>query len=179
MNPKLKQSLKVISIFVAGLAVGIVLMGYLSVGASKTFVEVFRSNYYAEQISLAADAHSKDKKYDEYVYRRNIVESAAFGNLSVFNEMKTAWSFGFPFASPILDKIASPEGIKKGRKLSYAMDLARLAEATENIGLKDKADKLWAESAKLMGHNDVNRMRSLASKLHEVESDVKATTEKK
>jgi len=151
-------------------------MGYLSVRASKTFVEIFRSDYYAEQSTLAGDAHNKDKKYDEYVYRRNIVESAPFGNLSIFNKMKSAWSFGFPFAAPILEKIASP--IKKGRQLSYALDLARLAEATENIGLKDQADKLWAESAKLMGHNDINRMRSLAAKLHEVETNANANSDK-
>lgn len=175
MKPKLNQSLKVLSIFVAGLAVGSLIMGYLSVRASKTFVEVLRSNYNAEQESLAADAHSKGNKYAEFIHRRNIVESSRLGNLTVFNKMKTAWSFDFPFSAIALSQFIEQPGIEKGRKIVYAIDLGRLAEATENIGLKEEADKMWNESAKNMGY-DVPRLRSFIASLHKIDENYKSGT---
>ena len=149
-------------------------MGFLSVRASKTFVEVFRSIHYAEQNDLAAVAHNKGNRYDEFVYRRNMVDSSTLGNLTVFNSMKTTWTFSFPFAAPVLDRISDPQNLEKGRKLIFATDLALLAEATENIGLKEEADKLWRESARLMGHNDINIVRSLVSSYHKIKADTNA-----
>lgn len=163
------------AIFVAGLGVGIIIMGYLSMRASKTFLEVFRSNYYAEQNDLAAEAHREGNKYNEFLYRKNVVDTTLFGKLSVFNTTKSTWTFGFPFAAPILDRIIATPGIDKGRQRVYGIDVGRLAEATENIGLKEEAANLWEESAKLTEINDINRLRSLISDLHNIDDKYKTT----
>ena len=170
MKATIKKYLKYSSLFTCGLFIGIVVMDYLCVRASRTFLEVFRSTYYYEQIRLAAIAHRDGNEYAEFVYRNNVVDSSPSGKLTIFNEMKGTWSFGFPFAALILDRMSAPPELEKGRKMSYAIELGRLAETTEEIGLKEDADRLWNESAKLMGHNDVSRVRSLVTELHKVES---------
>lgn len=159
----------------AGLAVGVVIMAYLSMRASKTFVDVFRSNYLSEQDDLAAAAHARGDKYAEFIYRHNIVDTYnCGGTLTVFGTMKKAWSYGFPFAAPILDRIVNPPGIEKGRQIGYATELGRLAEATENVGLRAEAEKLWIESARLIGHNDVHRMRKFVAGLHDIDEKYKS-----
>jgi hypothetical protein len=174
----MRQCLKYSSIFIFGLIIGIVIMGYLSMWASKTFLEVFRSDYYFEQIRSAADAHKQGNEYAEFVYRSNVVDSLLSGKLTVFNTMKTTWSLGFPFAALILDRISTAPELEKGRKISYGVELGRLAEVTEKIGQKEDANRLWNESARLMGHNDVTRVRSLVSGLHKIEVDAFAKTPK-
>jgi hypothetical protein len=171
MTPKLKQYLKITAIFISGLAVGIVIMGYLSMRASKTFLEIFRANYSFEQLELAAEARKDGNKYTEYVYRNNAVDVMPIGKLKTIENMKTTWTFAFPFAAPILDRIGSVPDIEKGRKISYGIEVARLAEATENIGLKEEADKLWLKAAELTGEKDINRLRRLVAGLPKIEED--------
>jgi len=145
--------------------------------AGRTFVEAFRGLYYSEQTNLAAEAHSKKDNYAEYIYRHNIVDSYYYGgSLRVFDDAKKTWSFGFPFAAPALDRIYNTPGIEKGRKIGYATELGRLAEAAENIGLKDESQKMWTESAKLIGWNDVDRMRKFVAGLHEIDENYKSGT---
>jgi hypothetical protein len=124
-------------------------MGYLSVRASKTFLEGFRANYSHEQLELAAKAHREGDRYAEFVYRNNAVDILPMGKLNVIEQMKSTWTFGFPFAAPILDRIGAFPDLEKAQRITYCMELGRLAEATENIGLKEDADKLWLRQRSL------------------------------
>jgi hypothetical protein len=179
MKTKIKKYLFHTTIFAGGLILGVVIMGYLSARAGKTFLEAFRISYYQEQLELAAKAHREGDKYAEFVYRNNVIDVLPMGKLEVIENMKTTWTFSFPFAAPILDLIADVPDLEKGRRISYGIELGRLAEATENIGLKEEADKLWKESAKLIGHNDINKVRSLVASIHKIEEDVNAQMGKK
>jgi hypothetical protein len=179
MKPRLKQYLKITAIFVGGLSLGIVIMGYLSMRASKTFVDVLRSNYHTEQMKIAVEAHKEGNRYAEYIYRNNVVNTSPFGKSTTFNTMKTTWTFGFPFAAPILNRIADFSGLEKGQRRVYGIELGRLAEATENIGLKEEAEKLWKESAKLIEINDMDKLRSLITGLHKIDADATAEESKK
>lgn len=154
-------------------------MGFLSTRASKTFLEVFRSTYSTEQVELAAQARRDGNRYAEYVYRNNAVDILPMGKLKTIENMKTTWTFGFPFAAPILDRIGAVPDIEKGRKITYGIELGRLAEATENIGLKEEADKLWNEAASLMGHHDINKVRSLVSSLNKHDNETTEESKKK
>ncbi|MGZ3524233.1 MAG: hypothetical protein ACXU9L_05525 [Thermodesulfobacteriota bacterium] len=160
---------------VIGVAAGIIFMGLLSVRASQMYLEVFRSNIIAEQMRLAAQAHEKGDKYSELVHRSNIVTFSQIGDLDPMENMKGTWSFSFPFTSLVLERIGAGsdkgEKLNKGKRIAYAIDLGRLAEAMENLGLNSEAIPLWKESAKLMGHNDVEKVRSFVSGLHKIESE--------
>jgi hypothetical protein len=174
MKTKIKKYLFHTTIFVGGLILGVVIMGYLSARAGKTFLEAFRISYYVEQLELAAKAHREGDKYAEFVCRNNVVDMLPMGKLKVIEDMKTTWTFSFPFAAPILDLITDVPELERGRRISYGIELGRLAEATEHIGLKEEADKLWKESVKLIGHNDINRVRSLVAGFHKAEDDANA-----
>jgi hypothetical protein len=179
MKTKTKSILKVISTFLAGIAVGIVTMGYLSMRASKTFVEVLRSNYHTEQMKMAAKAHNDGDTYSEFIYRNNVVNVSPFGKATTFNSMKNTWTFGFPFAAPILDRITDFSCLEKGRNRVYGIELGQLAEATENIGLKEEAEKLWEQSAKLTEIKDMTKLRSFIAGIHKIEDGAKAEKSKK
>jgi ribosomal protein S18 len=165
MNKIITHSLAVL----AGLALGIILMGYLSVRASKMYHEALRISIITEQMQLAAQAHKKDDRYSELVHRSNIVSFSTPGALRSMEDMKNTWSFSFPFASLILERIG--EASEKAKIKSYAMDLARLAEAMEEVGLTKDAVLLWQESAKILGYKDIEKLKSFVSGLHKVESD--------
>jgi len=165
----MKKGLSYAVAVMVGLAVGIIFMGFLSVRASRIYLEVFRSSIIAEQTRLAAQAYEKGDRYSELVHRSNIVTFSQMGNLDTIEDMKGTWAFSFPFTSLILERIGA--GSEKGKKMVYAIDLGRLAEAMENVGLTGEAIPLWKESAKLMGHNDVDRVKSSVSGLHKIESE--------
>ncbi len=169
MKPKIKQYITFVAIFISGLVVGVLGMGYLSERASKTFVELYRANYSREQIYLAAQARYRGEKYSEFTYRHNAVNILPYGKLETIKRMKTAWTIFFPFSAPGLDRMMSYGSTEKSEKTTYGIELARLAEATENIGLKDEAAKLWSESAKLLGHSDVAKVRFLVSTLNKMD----------
>jgi len=174
----MKKTLAIVAIFCVGVVIGIILMGYLSMGASRTYLEIYRANYHADQLWLASEAHREGNKYAEFVYRTNVADMSNLGKIKTIENMKNTWSFGFPFAAIILDRIASGPNMEIGRQRGYAVELARLAEATENIGLITEADRLWAESAQLMGHGDINKMRALVTDLHKIDDNANTSISK-
>ncbi len=159
--------LRYATLFIAGILVGVLIMGYLSARAYKVSVECIRISYYVEQEKLAAIAHKDGDKYAEFIYRTNIADSSHMGKLKTFEDMKTAWTLSFPFAPLVMERIIKIPNQEKADRIDYAMNLGRLAEATENIGLTEEAAKEWDESTKLMEWNDINRMRSFVNRAHE------------
>ena len=144
-------------------------MGYLSVRASKVYLETLRVSIVAEQEQLGAQAHKKGDRYSELIHRSNIVTFSAPGRLRSIEDMKETWSFSFPFASLILERIG--KGSEKGELKAYAIDLARLAEAMEGIGLTNEAMPLWEDAARTLGYKDIETLKAFVSGLHKVEAD--------
>jgi hypothetical protein len=174
MKPKVKQYLKIGSVFVGGLILGVVIMGYMSMRASKTFIKVLRSGYHTEQIKMAVKAYDEGNKYAEFIHRSNVVTASPFGKGATFDNMTNTWTFGFPFASPVLDCIADFSCQERGRSRVYGIEIGQLAEATENIGLREEAQKLWEESAKLTEIKDITKLRSFIGNIHKIEAEAKA-----
>lgn len=169
MKPAIKKYLPHVAIFFGGLILGVIITGYLSMRASETYLEVFRSIYSREQLESAAEARRHGNKYAEYVYRSNAVDILPIGKLKAIENTKTVWTFSFPFAAPGLDRIAAAPDLEKGRSISYGFELGRLADAAEDIGLIGEAEKLWAEAAKLTGCNDINKIRLVVSSLNKMD----------
>jgi hypothetical protein len=165
MKTTLTHSLAVLT----GLALGVVIMGYLSARASKMYLETLRVNIVTEQAQLGAQANKRGDRYSELVHRSNIVTFSVPGQLPSMEEMKKSWSFSFPFTSLILERIG--EGSEKGKLKAYAIDLARLAEAMEAVGLKNGAIPLWQDAARMLGYEDIEKLKAFVSELHKVEAD--------
>jgi hypothetical protein len=166
---KMKKVLSYSLAVFVGLAIGIVIMGYLSVRASKIYLEVLRTSIVTEQTQLGAQAHKKGDRYSELVHRSNIVTFSAPARLRSMENIKKTWSFGFPFASLILERIG--KGSEKGELKAYAIDLARLAEAMEGVGLTNEAIPLWQDAARILGYKDIEKLKAFVSGLHKVEAD--------
>jgi hypothetical protein len=133
------------------------------------YLEALRVGIVTEQAQLGAQAHKKGDRYSELVHRSNIVTFSAPGRLRSMEEGKETWSFSFPFASLILERIG--KGSEKGALRAYGMDLGRLAEAMEAVGLTNEATPLWQEAAKILGYKDIEKLKSFVSGLHKVEAD--------
>jgi hypothetical protein len=155
--------------FLAGIIIGILIMGLLSMRASKMYLEVFRIKYEHEQEMLAARARRDGAPHWELVHRKNVVDVSQPSGLRSFEETAAAWEFAFPFATPILEKIGDIPDKERAYQINKGVKLARLAEALKRIGLRDEAVSTWKEAAKLLGHNDVEKARSIVEQLNQVD----------
>jgi len=157
-----------LAVFV-GLVIGIVIMAYFSARASKMYLEALRVSIVTEQEQLGAQAHKKGDRYSELIHRSNIVTFSAPGQLRSIEDMKNTWSFSFPLASLVLERIG--QGSEKGELKAYAIDLARLAEAMEAVGLTKEAIPVWQDAATILGYKDIEKLKAFVSGLHRVEAD--------
>ena len=145
-------------------------MGILSMKASDVFVEVVRSQYDREQQMMAAQARKDGKPYWELVHRKNVVDASSYSNLPSFEEASDNWTFAFPFAAPILKKISDIPNRDKAYRVMHGINLARMADTLELLGKDEEAVELWQQAAKQMGHNDIQKARSIVADMTKLDS---------
>lgn len=157
--------------FLAGIIIGVLIMGLLSMRASKMYLEVFRINYEHEQEMLAARARRDGALHWELAHRKNVVDVSLPNELLAFKDTAATWEFTFPFATPILERIRNIPEKDRAYQINKGVKLARLADTLERIGLRAEAVSTWKEAAKLMGHNDVEKARSLSKRLNQADDE--------
>ena len=144
-----------------GIVIGILIMGLLSMRASKMYLEVLRINYEHEQEMLAARAR-----------RDGVVDVCLPNELRAFENTAAIWDFAFPFATPVLEAIGDIPEKDRAYQINKGFKLARLADTLERAGLRDDATSTWKEAAKLLGHNDVKKARSLVKNLKQSDDEL-------
>jgi hypothetical protein len=158
-------------VFLSGIVIGILIMGFLSMRASRVYLEVFRISYEHEQEMLAARARQSGALHWELVYRKNVVDVSPPSGLRSLKDTAATWEFTFPFAAPILKAIGDIPQKDRAYQINKGVNLARLADALERAGLRDEAAAAWKEAIKLMGHNDVEKARSLVKSLNQADDE--------
>jgi hypothetical protein len=157
--------------FLAGVVIGILIMGLLSMRASKMYLEVFRINYEHEQEMLAARARRDGALHWELAHRKNVVDVSQPSGLRSLEDTAAAWEFAFPFATPILEIIGDIPEKDRAYQINKGLKLARLADTLEKSGLRNEATATWKEAARLLGHNDVGKAKSLVKQLNQVDDE--------
>jgi hypothetical protein len=155
-----------------GIVIGILIMGLLSMRASKMYLEVLRINYEHEQEMLAARARRDGALHWELAHRKNVVDVCLPNELRAFENTAAIWDFAFPFATPVLEAIGDIPEKDRAYQINKGFKLARLADTLERAGLRDDATSTWKEAAKLLGHNDVKKARSLVKNLKQSDDEL-------
>lgn len=158
----MKNILHKVIIFAAGFLIGVTLTSYLSMLASKSFVNIIRINYQTEQHLLAIKAKKNLDMKKAIVHYRNLVEASSNPGLYCFNEKRGLWSIDLPFTVFIMGDIAKTAPASGTEKVE-AINRALLADVLEKSGDIDAANSEVKKSAKLMGFNadkEVQRLKS-------------------
>jgi len=100
-----------------------------------------------------------------------VVDISQPNELRAFEDTAATWEFAFPFATPILEMIRDIPEKDRAYQINKGFKLARLANTLERFGLRNEAASTWKEAAKLMGHNDVEKARSLAKRLNQADDE--------
>ena len=155
--------------FLTGIVIGILIMGFLSMKASRTYLEVFRISYEHEQERLAARACQSGALHWELAHRKNVVDLSLPSDLSSLENTEATWDFTFPFTAPILKAIGDIPQKDRAYQKNKGANLARLADALERAGLHDEAESTWKEALRLMGHNDMEKARALVQTFNQAD----------
>lgn len=158
-------------VFISGIVIGILIMGFLSMKASRTYLEVFRIKYEHEQEMLAARARQSGALHWELTHRKNVVDLSLPSDLRSLKDTAATWDFAFPFAAPILKAIGDIPQKDRAYQINKGVQLARLADALERAGLRDEAAATWKEAIKLMGHNDIKKARAIVKTLNQADDE--------
>lgn len=155
----------------AGIVIGILIMGFLSMKASRTYLEVFRISYEHEQEMLAARARQSGALHWELAHRKNIVDLSLPSDLRSLKTAAATWDLTFPFAAPILKAIQDIPQKDRAYQTNKGVNLARLADTLERAGLRDEAAATWQEAIKLMGHNDIEKARAVVKASNQADDE--------
>ena len=175
MTPRIITMKKFFAFFLpllAGIIIGILIMGLLSMRASKMYLEVLRINYEHEQEMLAARARRDGALHWELAHRKNVVDVCLPNELRAFEDTAAMWEFSFPFTTPILEMIGDIPEKYRAYQIHKGFKIARLADTLERFGLRNEAASTWKEAAKLLGHNDVEKARSLVKRLNQADDEL-------
>lgn len=156
----------------AGIVIGILIMGFLSMKASPMYLEVFRLNYEHEQEMLAARARQSGTLHWELAHRKNVVDVSPPSDLRSLKDTAATWDFAFPFAAPVLKAMGDIPQKERAYQKNKGVNLARLADTLERAGLRDEAAATWQEAIKLMGHNDIEKARALVQTLNQADDEL-------
>jgi hypothetical protein len=138
--------IKVISVFLFGVALGATCMAYLAGRASVIYAKELQYNYSFEQQRQAALA-AKSGQWLAAAMAYNNMNAAEIHTNKPFGVEHQEWALLLPLAAPILEKISSysdPSG--KGQRASASVSHARYAYALEKSGHFQEASIEWEKS---------------------------------
>lgn len=148
-----------------GFLMGVLVMGYLSMIASKSFLEIVSLNYQMEEHIKAIRAKENADMANAVIHYKNLIEASSPPGLYCFSDKRDLWSLGFPFMAVVLGQISKPipaEGAKKRE----AMNRAMLADAMEKAGDKKAATAEYAKAADLFGFDaNIERVRKIVQEV--------------
>ncbi len=144
-------------------------MGYLSVRASRMYLETFRINYEHEQELLAARKRKEGALQWELAHRINVVNLSPPVELPSFLDMNEVWSLEFPLTSLILERISNIPYRYETYKKYKGQKIAMLADTLERLGMKKEAEEKWKEASRFTGHTNIEKTKKMVSMWHKIE----------
>jgi hypothetical protein len=170
--------LKKLALVLFGFVVGAGAMAYAAMRASAMFLEVARTNYILEQQVRAACAEQSGN-WAEAVHRyANAAEAASASGARFVTRMTMAWNLTFPMESGVLEKVVAEGGGRKGRSMQEGTMRAMLAEALENLGSQEEADRELRIASQMLGYGEnIDAVRSLAELVHVSNQDLRLLKE--
>jgi hypothetical protein len=155
----MKKILYSVLLLTTGVLIGIFLTSYLSMLASKSFINIIRINYQMEEHIKAIKAKKNADIKQAIVHYRNLVEASSSPGLYCFNDKRDLWSIDFPFAAVILEKISKSVPVDGAEKVA-AFNRAMLADALEKSGDMKAANYEYAKAANIIGlGNDIQKLK--------------------
>ncbi len=149
-----------LSSLIAGMITGVILMGLLSMKASKIYLESIRIDYLTEQELLAVRAQKDGDSNQALIHYSNLVYATSPSGIRFFETMQSKWSFSFPFAAIIVEEIGRDAGASKlSRAGIEGVNRGKLGIILEALGRKNEAEEQYQIAAKLMGTNDTQEVR--------------------
>jgi hypothetical protein len=146
--------IKILSIFVFGLIVGALAVGYLSVPARKAYRQYLQQMYLNEQCTLAYSALRHGRNLEATVHFWNNLEADPVDGSKLFNpeDAKAVdQGLGF-FLLPQINKYFKTLVDRTPRAKEKELGLAhgKLAVALERLGYQREANEHWSKSAELL-----------------------------
>ncbi len=105
----------------------------------------------------------------ELAHRKNVVDISSPDELRALNDTKATWKFGFPFAAPILEIIGDIPDRERALRIIKGINVAKLADTLDRLGMESEARLKWKEAAQLMGHNNIEKAKALIPMWHDIE----------
>jgi hypothetical protein len=154
-----RKSIALLVAFLVGIIFGGAFMGFLSMKASKVYLEVVKTHYKQEQEMLGDQFWKRGKLNEAAVHYSNVIQVFSGRDMKSLSP-DNAWSFGFPFAAIILQEIKNEADVS-GRGKAFAEGIAhgKLGMVLERLGRKEEAQREYSSAAKLTGMNDIDRVK--------------------
>lgn len=165
VRPGMLRTLKFLGVFVLGIILGAVAMGFLASRATMTFSRNLEALYSIEQQRVAIFAARQGQWLTAAMAYRNIAEAES-GDEKPFGVEQRNPGLLFPFAALVLEDMAvtaDPEG--KGRRMAASFSQAKYALALERSGHAEEATVEWEKALQYGYFPSVDAAREMAIKL--------------
>lgn len=161
-----KKSFGFIVAFLVGIIFGGVLMSFLSMRASKVYLEIVKTNYKQEQETLGDQLWKSGKLNEAAIHYYNVIQVLSSTDMKSLSP-DHVWSFGFPFSAIILNEIKNKSDIHgRGKAFEEGIVRGKLGMVLESLGRNEEAQREYLSAAKLTGMNDIDRVRKFISDLN-------------
>jgi len=158
----MRKYIQTLGVFVIGFIIGLIFYGFLSVKASKMYLEIIRINYIIDQESSAKRAF-KNKRLEEAVC--NYLNVLDVLNKKTFSK-KEIWSIDFPLSAIVLENIQNKISEKeKAIKIEKGIIHAKLGFIYQKMGLTEKSKEEYIKASQLMKITDFKKIQKFAEKL--------------
>lgn len=146
--------------FLVGIIFGGAFMGFLSMRASKVYLEIVKTNYKQEQEMLGDQLWKSGKLNEAVVHYSNVVQVISGADIKSLNPDRAQWSFGFPFAAIILNEIKNKTDVSgRGKAFDEGIARGKLGMVLESLGRGEEAQSEYLSAAKLTGMNEIDRVK--------------------
>ncbi len=159
---KLKKLLLTSGIFTLGVLSGFVL-------SSLLFSKSIPPRLHAVRVSLAGEENFRATREERngniekaLTHQRNAVTFSSPEYIATFDKYCDENLFS-PFAYLLLDKVVASSGFDNAR--NEALYRSSYAYLLEKNGAREAAEKEWKNAARLMGHNDIDKVKSMTEYL--------------
>ncbi len=155
MGISLKRGIALCSIFTAGMIVGAIIVGLLSVRASRLYIQMVRLSFASEETQRASEALRRGEALDASRHAGCGIDVE--GNTSTFDPVNTMWTLSFPLLGAwVTERTKYPVA---DRTQLVALAHARFGVILERMGRTEEANQEFAEAGRLSGRADITTWR--------------------
>lgn len=162
----MRRYLLLVVTFLGGGVAGVVLMGWLSMTASETYLDLVRTAYRHEQELLANQAWQQGDLRRALIHYDNLVQASSEAGIKALEPGHVRWPFSFPVAAIVLQSLSQRPGVSaKGRAYLEGVYRAKLARVLEATGRPEDARAEFGRAAQLMGVDGIEQVKQFIKEL--------------